>query len=304
MSQFQLVGFNAGNGSYSEALKDGAIYRTGSCLDTTENFSGLYDLSEIDCLFSNVSGNDDLVLGFETDHGFVSIGQLVAYDQHFQSDRPYGDVADLVETFFNDLVWFSGNFLEFQIPRGAVDAIAQSGDNLPAVQDWIDTIATYNLSNKQITNELDQFGAWDENELKNRADNLERLIWTACHDISERGDEDEENDQQELIDQAIAASGIDPLHFDFTYCAGTNTIRNAKNMMLLNKIESANMWIADMDSAIPYQIAAPVFELLHRSHSFKWSLTPTEKIEQITHHVLKTMFAIDNGTELVKDFRK
>lgn len=195
MSQFQLVSFNSGNGSFSDAVKDKAIHRTGSCLDTTESFSGLYDLSEICMMFTSLTGNDDLIFGFETDHGFVSIDQLTSYDQHFQSARPYGDVADLVDHFFSSLVWHSGNYLELQISKFAVEQIAQSGDNLPAVEDWIGTIADYNISNKQLTNELREFGAWDDNELENRADNLQRLMWTACHDISERGDDVESEDQ-------------------------------------------------------------------------------------------------------------
>lgn len=36
-----------------------------------------------------------------------------------------------------------------------------------------------------LANELQEYGAWDEIELSNHEDNLDRILWIACADISE-----------------------------------------------------------------------------------------------------------------------
>ena len=41
------------------------------------------------------------------------------------------------------------------------------------------------LNPETVANELDRWGAWDETELKNHDENLNRLLWLACADIIE-----------------------------------------------------------------------------------------------------------------------
>ena len=41
------------------------------------------------------------------------------------------------------------------------------------------------ITDQQLITELSDYGAWDEQELANRADNEARIIWLAANDISE-----------------------------------------------------------------------------------------------------------------------
>jgi len=38
---------------------------------------------------------------------------------------------------------------------------------------------------EQLRKELDEYGAWDNEELSNHQDNLERILWIAAGDISD-----------------------------------------------------------------------------------------------------------------------
>jgi hypothetical protein len=58
-----------------------------------------------------------------------------------------------------------------------------------AVADAMTHPAIEKLMNKApmnwIVRELREYGAWDDDELKNREDNLQRLLWTTACDIRE-----------------------------------------------------------------------------------------------------------------------
>ena len=41
------------------------------------------------------------------------------------------------------------------------------------------------ISDSDLIAELSEYGAWDETELSNRADNEERIVWIAAGDIAE-----------------------------------------------------------------------------------------------------------------------
>ena len=43
------------------------------------------------------------------------------------------------------------------------------------------------LDQDQVRDELRQWGSWDETELEDDAQNLQRLLWLACCDIAEGG---------------------------------------------------------------------------------------------------------------------
>lgn len=38
---------------------------------------------------------------------------------------------------------------------------------------------------EQLRNELREYGAWNDDELANHSDNLDRILWIACCDINE-----------------------------------------------------------------------------------------------------------------------
>jgi len=41
------------------------------------------------------------------------------------------------------------------------------------------------LDKEQVRQELNDLGAWEDDELKNHEDNLQRLFWIACGNISD-----------------------------------------------------------------------------------------------------------------------
>lgn len=41
------------------------------------------------------------------------------------------------------------------------------------------------LDKEQVRNELNEYGAWEDDELENHEDNLQRLFWLACGNISD-----------------------------------------------------------------------------------------------------------------------
>ena len=96
-----------------------------------------------------------------------------------------------------DYVYQAGE--ELAIPREVMELCSQSGDMTKNVQDSLANNelikSQYNaLSEERVRYDLREYGAWSDDELSNHQDNLERLLWLACCDISERIDEYEEID--------------------------------------------------------------------------------------------------------------
>lgn len=91
------------------------------------------------------------------------------------------------------LYWASFNRFQFRLPGEAVEDIAQPGDNMPAVEAWQgqirEQVAIDGFPNKPtpelIRAELDEHGAWDDEELADDEANWRRIVWIAAHDISE-----------------------------------------------------------------------------------------------------------------------
>lgn len=51
---------------------------------------------------------------------------------------------------------------------------------LPAIKKQLDK-----LDAETLRNELDEYGAWDDEQLANHDENLTRILWIACGDILE-----------------------------------------------------------------------------------------------------------------------
>ena len=96
------------------------------------------------------------------------------------------------------LYWASFNRFEFRLPGEAVEDVAQSGDNMPAVEYWADSVRActaelykgdtgnpWNPTPDRIREELAEHGAWDAEELADDEANWRRIVWLAAHDISE-----------------------------------------------------------------------------------------------------------------------
>jgi hypothetical protein len=64
--------------------------------------------------------------------------------------------------------------------QGQCDADVLALSRVPEIQEQLDAI------NPQIlSDELKEYGAWDETERQDHAQNLQRILWLACGDILE-----------------------------------------------------------------------------------------------------------------------
>lgn len=89
------------------------------------------------------------------------------------------------------MYWFtsSSGRIEFQIPGECVTDCHQPGSNDAAVSFWrrqsevVHALA--DIHPDTLVDELREYGAWDDEELLDHGDNLDRILWLACGDISE-----------------------------------------------------------------------------------------------------------------------
>lgn len=63
---------------------------------------------------------------------------------------------------------------------GSCDADVKEAIQLAAIKKQLSKIDP-----KLLADELDEYGAWSEEELNNHEENKERLLWIACGDILE-----------------------------------------------------------------------------------------------------------------------
>ncbi len=88
-------------------------------------------------------------------------------------------------------VWWTcgSGLIELQIPRDVAEACTHSGpcdddiraaSRLPAIQAQLTALDPVTLAAT-----LREFGAWDETELADHNQNLQRVLWIACGDIAD-----------------------------------------------------------------------------------------------------------------------
>ena len=82
------------------------------------------------------------------------------------------------------------NYIDaLDLPIEAVNDCSASGDCTYSVRYWMQqTEIKKQLSEidpEQLIKELNEYGAWDEKELSNHTDNLERILWIASGNISD-----------------------------------------------------------------------------------------------------------------------
>lgn len=92
--------------------------------------------------------------------------------------------------------WFSGNYIELEVTledantgyhSGACDNdIAWLLEQRPYIKEQLDK-----LDPDKLRLELNEFGAWDEQELADHDANLSRILWLACADIVDRQSEED-----------------------------------------------------------------------------------------------------------------
>lgn len=82
----------------------------------------------------------------------------------------------------------SSGQIELQMTLSQAESVSHPGQCdldvralIPELKNQLDKI-----SPELLAKELKEYGAWDEKELSNHADNIERLVWIAGGDISEK----------------------------------------------------------------------------------------------------------------------
>lgn len=88
-------------------------------------------------------------------------------------------------------LWNSTNYNnDLKLTRSDAEACSCSGDNEDAVNNAMAKPYLKKqldaLDPAQLAKELREFGAWDEVQLSNHADNLQRWVWISAGDIAER----------------------------------------------------------------------------------------------------------------------
>lgn len=75
------------------------------------------------------------------------------------------------------------------ITKAVAEECSKSGNNEYSVNYYMN-LPKYRkqllkLDKEQVKQELNDLGAWEDEELKNHEDNLQRLFWLACGNISD-----------------------------------------------------------------------------------------------------------------------
>ena len=85
----------------------------------------------------------------------------------------------------------SFNYIQasLNIPKKVAKECSRSGSNDLSV-DYYTKLPQYKrqldkIDKEQLVKELLEYGAWDDNELSNHSDNLQRIFWIACGNICE-----------------------------------------------------------------------------------------------------------------------
>jgi len=86
----------------------------------------------------------------------------------------------------------SSGRIELNIPQGLESVGYHSGacDSDIAELMKLDSIKAQlsAIAPQVLSDELKEFGAWDESELSNHGDNLARILWIACGDLVDSGE--------------------------------------------------------------------------------------------------------------------
>ena len=93
-------------------------------------------------------------------------------------------------------IWTSSSgLIELEFSQDEYESVPNSGPaddavaELAAKQNIVEEFAKY--SDENISECLEEYGAWTTEELKDRRANIERLIWIACLDLREESEPEE-----------------------------------------------------------------------------------------------------------------
>lgn len=82
----------------------------------------------------------------------------------------------------SDFIWTSGSgLIEIQLNEEQVDSVCHPGPNDLAVQ----ALPKPDLDEEKLRGVLREYGAWEDELLRDHKSNLERIMWIACWDCHE-----------------------------------------------------------------------------------------------------------------------
>lgn len=86
-------------------------------------------------------------------------------------------------------MWASFNRFEIQLTKKQAASTSHSGDCEPEVLELLQLPAVKRqlkkINSEDLAAELKEYGAWNEEELADRAENEKRIIWIAACNITE-----------------------------------------------------------------------------------------------------------------------
>ena len=91
----------------------------------------------------------------------------------------------------NEILWFTSGCGRIEIGmtmddaksaahQGQCDEDVLASSKVPEIERQLEAIDP-----TVLVRELREYGAWDENELADHRQNLQRILWLACNDITE-----------------------------------------------------------------------------------------------------------------------
>lgn len=80
------------------------------------------------------------------------------------------------------------NRFEIELPEDAVTDCSHRGECYDDVSHWQTKIDLSHIADNELSEELSEYGAWDEEELQNREDNEKRIVWIAAGNIKDSDD--------------------------------------------------------------------------------------------------------------------
>ena len=78
----------------------------------------------------------------------------------------------------------TGYILAIDLPEDCISDCSAQGSVDEAVEYWVKQL-DFEAPEQKVKEYLDDFGAWDDDELSDHDSNLQRLLWVVCCDLKE-----------------------------------------------------------------------------------------------------------------------
>ena len=85
-------------------------------------------------------------------------------------------------------IWFNGRDSIRQLPTECIADCSGSGDHTDDVKFWVEEL-NFDGSVELFKEHLEQYGAWDDEQLKDHEENKQRVLWIWATDCAENPDD-------------------------------------------------------------------------------------------------------------------